>query len=138
MRPNEAFSGKGHARHLCKKCAKLGTEELSYRQEVRNIDQLLGWDGLIRRKARKPFERYLSHPNPRVRTYAAQVAARDAREREERAREWRALEDESDRWEEEAFRSGQDQSLDEESNLWEEEASRSDEEQSFEESDIPF
>jgi hypothetical protein len=92
MRPNEAFSGGGHARHLCKECAKLGAEELAYRQEVRNIDRLVDWDGLIRRKTRRPFQRYLTHPNPRVRAYAAEVAARDAREREERARERQELE----------------------------------------------
>jgi hypothetical protein len=34
MRPNERFSGRGHARHLCKECAKLGQEELAYRQAV--------------------------------------------------------------------------------------------------------
>ena len=49
MRANERFSGRGHAHHLCKDCAKLGKEELAYRQEIRNIDRLLDWDGLIRR-----------------------------------------------------------------------------------------
>jgi hypothetical protein len=34
-RPNERFSGAGHARHLCKDCQKLGAEELTYRQAVR-------------------------------------------------------------------------------------------------------
>jgi len=92
MRPNEAFSGGGRARHLCRDCSKLGAEELAYRQEVRNIDRLLDWHGLIRRKTRKPFERYLSHSNPRVRAYATEVAAWDARERAERASQPEALE----------------------------------------------
>ncbi len=83
MKLNEAFSGRGHARRLCKECAKLGAEELAYRQEVRNIDRLLDWDGLIRRKIRGPFQRYLAHPNPCVRAYAAEVAVRDAHERDE-------------------------------------------------------
>lgn len=100
MRPNEAFSDGGHARHLCRECSKLGAEELAYRQEVRNIDRLLDWDGLIRRKTRKPFQRYLSHSSPRVRAYAADVAARDAREREERARQRETIEFEQGLWEE--------------------------------------
>jgi hypothetical protein len=103
MRPNEAFSGRGHARHLCRECAKLGADELAYRQEVRDIDRLLGWSGLIRRKTREVFQRYLSHPNPRVRAYAIEVAAHDAREREERARFWEAIELEEAMW---AERSG--------------------------------
>jgi hypothetical protein len=35
-RPNEKFSGKGHARHVCRDCLKLGAEELSRRQDERN------------------------------------------------------------------------------------------------------
>jgi hypothetical protein len=103
MRPNEAFSGGGHGRHLCKQCSELGAEELAYRQEVRNIDRLLGWDGLIGRKTRNAFLRYLTHSNPRVRAYAAKLAARDASEREERARQREALELEQGLWEEETF-----------------------------------
>lgn len=103
MRPNEAFSGGGHARHLCKECSKLGAEELAYRQEVRNIDRLLDWDGLIRRKTRKSFQRYLSHSNPRVRAYATEVAARDAREGAERARQREAIEFEEGLCEDGAF-----------------------------------
>ena len=99
MRANEAFSGRGHSRHLCRECSKLGAEEVAYRQEVRDIDRLLDWDGLIRRKTRKPFERYLSHANPRVRAHAAEVAARDALERENRARQRQAIQLEEGRWE---------------------------------------
>jgi len=98
-RPNEAFSGRGHSRHICKECSKLGGEELAYRQGVRDIDRLLDWDGLIRRKTRKLLERYLTHPNPRIRAYASKVAAHDAREREERSKERRAMEIEAENWE---------------------------------------
>jgi hypothetical protein len=100
-RSNEAFSGHGHSRHVCKECSKLGSEELAYRQEVRNIERLLDWDGRVRRKTRKPFERYLSHANPRIRAYAVEVAARDARERENRAKQREALELEEGLWEDE-------------------------------------
>jgi hypothetical protein len=82
VRANERFSGRGHARHLCKDCAKLGKEELAYRQAVRNIDRLLDWNGVVRRKQRKSFEHFLSHPDARVRRYAEEIAADDARARE--------------------------------------------------------
>jgi hypothetical protein len=35
VRANERFSGKGHARHLCKDCEKLGSAELEARQAQR-------------------------------------------------------------------------------------------------------
>jgi hypothetical protein len=82
VRANERFSGRGHARHLCKACSKLGKEELAYRQAVRDIGRLLDWNGLVRRKQRKSVERFLSHTDERVRRYAEKVAAEDARMRE--------------------------------------------------------
>jgi hypothetical protein len=36
VRPNEAFSGRGHARHLCKECSRLGAAEIVLRQQARN------------------------------------------------------------------------------------------------------
>src|SRR5258708_27457861 len=36
-RPNEAFSGKGHARHLCKECARLPK---ATRERTRRLDDL--------------------------------------------------------------------------------------------------
>ena len=59
MRPNERFSGRGHARHLCRDCSKLGPAELAYRQGVRAIDRLVGWGGTIPRRHRKTFESFL-------------------------------------------------------------------------------
>ena len=94
VRANERFSGRGHARHLCKECSKLGKEELAYRQAVRDIDGLLDWNGVVRRKQRKSFERFLSHPDERVRRYAEDVAAEDARAREAFRQERLALAEE--------------------------------------------
>jgi hypothetical protein len=68
-RPNERFSGGGHARHLCKDCSKLGKDELAFRQTLRNIDRLVGWSG-VRRKNRARFAVFLNHPDDRVRHYA--------------------------------------------------------------------
>lgn len=83
VRANERFSGRGHARHLCRDCRKLGPEELAYRQAVRNIERLVTFgSGLIRRKQRAVFARYLESPNPRVRRYAEEVAAFDREQRQ--------------------------------------------------------
>ncbi len=82
-RPNERFSGKGHRRHLCTDCAKLGKEELEYRQHIRDIDQLLDWDGRIRRKQRRTFDRYLNHADERVRAYARRAKEHNEKLREE-------------------------------------------------------
>jgi hypothetical protein len=82
MRANEQFSGRGHARHLCRECAKLGKKDLAYRQAARDIDRMVDWNGRVRRKQRKSFERFLSHPDERVRRHARDVAARDLQVRE--------------------------------------------------------
>ncbi len=77
MRPNERFSGAGHARHLCKECKKLGAEELTYRQAVHDIDRMIQWEtGRVKRKQRNNFARFLRHPSERIRRYAEDVAAR--------------------------------------------------------------
>lgn len=79
VRANEKFSGRGHARHLCSDCAKLGGDELAYRQAVRKIDRLVDWSrGVAPRKQKRCFEQFLLHPNERVRRYAEKVAADDA------------------------------------------------------------
>jgi hypothetical protein len=77
MRPNDEFSGSGHARHLCKDCSRLGASELQYRQDLRNLERCVTWDGIIGRKKRKAFNRFLEHPDPRIRRYAEELAARD-------------------------------------------------------------
>ena len=78
MRANEKFSGRGHAQHLCKDCARLGKEELAYRQTVRNLERLLTWDGRIPRRNREQFRKYLNHKDERVRAYACQIETANA------------------------------------------------------------
>ena len=80
-RANEKFSGKGHAGHLCKDCARLGKEELAYHQAVRNLERLVTWEGIVPRKKREQFRKYLGHKDERVRAYARQIEAADALER---------------------------------------------------------
>jgi hypothetical protein len=77
MRPNERFSGSGHARHVCRDCSKLGSSELQCRQELRNLEMLVCGGDIIGRKQRKAFNRFFEHPDPRIRRYAEELAARD-------------------------------------------------------------
>jgi hypothetical protein len=76
VRPNERFSGRNHARHLCRDCARLGAAELRVRQVLRNIDRLLGYSGLVRRRDRPVLETYLRHDDERVRRRAAELLDR--------------------------------------------------------------
>jgi hypothetical protein len=71
--PNERFSGKGHARHVCRECSKLGTTELARRQAIRNLERCLTYDGKLRRRARKQFQQFLDHVDPVVRQTAEDV-----------------------------------------------------------------
>ncbi len=76
-RRNEKFSGRGHARHLCRDCAKLGSEELAYRQACRNLERCVTWEGVIPRKRRKAFEQFLHHRDSRIRALAERMQAED-------------------------------------------------------------
>jgi hypothetical protein len=77
MRWDEKFSRPGHANHLCKDCYKLGSSELQYRKNLRDLERLVTWEGIIGRKKRKSFNRFLEHPDPRIRRYAEELAAQD-------------------------------------------------------------
>jgi hypothetical protein len=85
VRPNEAFSGKNHSRHICRECARLGGDELEYRQAQRNLERAVTWEGLIRRRQRHVIEAYRSHDNARVRELVEQILADDRALRTERA-----------------------------------------------------
>ncbi len=39
-RPNEAFSGKGHARHVCRECSRMPKEE---REAIEHKDEIFGF-----------------------------------------------------------------------------------------------
>jgi hypothetical protein len=86
VRPNERFSGRNHPRHLCRECAHLPAEEREYRQGERDIERLLH-DGLyVPRKRRAQFNRFLAHPNARVRDLARRILAEQRRHAEESRR----------------------------------------------------
>jgi len=80
-RPNEKFSGRGHARHVCRECAKLGAGEIAYRQALRDLQRCVTGDGFIPRKHRKSFERFLQHDDPRIRARAEEMLKEDLAER---------------------------------------------------------
>lgn len=82
-RPNERFSGKGHSAHVCRDCARLGPEELAYRQTARNMERCVTFDGFIPRKQRAVFERFLQHEDPRIRALAQHLERMDAHHREQ-------------------------------------------------------
>ena len=73
---------KGHGKHVCRDCAKLGAEEIAYRQNVRNLERCVTWEGFIRRKERAAFDRFLKHEDPRVRAMAEELQRVDAQNRE--------------------------------------------------------
>jgi hypothetical protein len=81
IRPNEKFSGKGHAQHLCKACARLGAEELAYRQALRNLERCMDMSTTIPRKHRTSFNRFLTHKDPRIRAVAREMEERDVHAR---------------------------------------------------------
>ena len=93
IRPHEQFSGKGHARHLCKACARLGAEELAYRQALRNLECGRGMSPTIPRQHRQSYNRFLTHQDSRIRAAAREMQERDAQTRAER-RELRRQEQE--------------------------------------------
>jgi hypothetical protein len=63
---------------LCKECAQLGKDELAYRQTIRNLERLVTWEGIIPRKKREQFRKYLGHKDERVRARAQEIEAADA------------------------------------------------------------
>jgi hypothetical protein len=88
VRPSKRFSPRGRRRHVCKECKRLGEAELTFRQAQRDIDRTRGLSGAILRKRRSVFERFLSHPNPRIREYAQVVKQQDEALRESLRLEW--------------------------------------------------
>jgi len=73
-RPNEAFSGKGHARHLCKECARLPREE---RERIEVGGELWGYwfQSRISPKNLRRLEALESHTDTELRATAALVRA---------------------------------------------------------------
>lgn len=84
QRSNESFSGPGHARHLCRECQKLGAAELDFRSARANLERMMTPDGLVRRKQRRHFRKFLEDPRPRVQQLAEHLWRLDRQIRAER------------------------------------------------------
>ncbi len=97
-RRHEKFTGRGHRDHICKDCQKLPKKEREIRQAIRNIEQLFTWEGFVRNGRRKELDKYLEHPDERVREYAQQVQERDRTERELQRKIQQQEEAEIDKW----------------------------------------
>ena len=79
--PNEKFSGTGHARHLCKACQKLPSEEREFRSARNILARCVTWEGIIPKKKWRQFLAFLEHPNPTIREFAAEMQQEDAEQR---------------------------------------------------------
>lgn len=84
---NERFSGKGHARHICKACSKLDGTEKVYRQALVDLDRARRHTyPLIHKSKRKWFDGLASSANDTIRKLHAEVTAEMTAEREEKHR----------------------------------------------------
>jgi len=81
LRSDHDFSEKNKSDQLCKDCSKLSSEDLKYRQTIRNIDRLLGFGDLISPRNKKALENYLGNEDLRICEYVkmALVKGKDYR-----------------------------------------------------------
>lgn len=70
--PNEKFSGKGHAKHICKECSKLTEEEQKEEIALNKIYRLCGYMNLSKVN-RKMLEAYLESSSAKIRLAAQKV-----------------------------------------------------------------
>ncbi len=69
---NEKFSGKGHAAHICKTCAKKPEEKRAEAITLNQIARVYRY-GDLSRNNRKMLENYSHSPNERVRSTAIEA-----------------------------------------------------------------
>jgi len=86
MRPNEAFSGKGHKNHICKECQRLPKveiEKMAFEQEIcRFLDQ-----SRISPNNRKRLQFLMDYPEPGIKVLA-ELVLRVSKIAEGRRRRW--------------------------------------------------
>lgn len=70
--PNEKFSGKGHAAHICKTCAKKPEEKRAEGVALNCIYRVYRY-GDLSRNNQKMLENYSHSPNERVRSAAIEA-----------------------------------------------------------------
>ena len=64
---NEKFSGKGHAQHICKQCAKLPVEK---RNEIRTVNRLMNLPFWLSKEQRSWLEKMRKDEREDVRSAA--------------------------------------------------------------------
>lgn len=72
IRPNEAFSGKGHKQHICKKCAKKPHEEQERIKLLQNIRGFLTQCNISEKNVAY-LKRQCKFPDKEVQRYAKMV-----------------------------------------------------------------
>jgi len=72
--PNEKFSGKGHAAHICKKCAKKTKEQQSEEIALNRIYHVYQYQNLSRDN-RRMLEKYAHRKRERIRSAALEAIA---------------------------------------------------------------
>jgi hypothetical protein len=72
--PNEKFSGKGHAAHICKKCAKKPKEQQSEEIALNRIYHVYQYQNLSRDN-RRMLEKYRHSKRERIRSAALEAIA---------------------------------------------------------------
>ena len=88
-RPNEKFSGKGHARHICRECARLPREERDRVQALMDIEGYLHQSNISAGNISR-LKRLCGSPSEEVRRKAALVLE-VARARPGKHRRWKFL-----------------------------------------------
>lgn len=73
-RANEKFSGRGHARHICRECARLPREERERAQALMDIEGFLHQSNVSARNIAR-LKRLCGSPSEEVRRKAALVLA---------------------------------------------------------------
>jgi hypothetical protein len=72
IRPNEKFSGKGHAAHICNACAKKPEEKRVEEITLNRISWVCRY-GNLSRSNRRMLENHSRSPNERIREAAAEA-----------------------------------------------------------------
>jgi hypothetical protein len=70
--PNERFSGRGHAAHICKACAKKPEEKRKEAIALNRISRVYRY-GDLSRNNRRVLENYSHSPNERIREAATEA-----------------------------------------------------------------
>ena len=72
IKANEKFSGKGHAKHICKECCKLAPEEKDRKVLKTKLDHLLDY-GQLSKQNKEFLNNTLHSKDPIIKEYAENI-----------------------------------------------------------------